>query len=319
MTMETRPGKYMALREIGRRLSIPPSTMVYYRDRFSKYIPYKMSAGGRCRYPAETLAVFETIRRCFSRKWSWEQIDAALAARFPVVADHDHAAGQSASDNSTTIADNHALLKEMAASMARIAQALDQQGTFIGQLHDLQQDLRRLREDKQQSDLQYRDQISRLAEELNRLKKAGRRESDRQARGQQDRRAGLWPGSDFLHHPLTVHYPPQRHLGIKDSRNAALNLDQLIETIEKNVSGAKSADLSWHKYGDAWTLKATLRSPHAEKDRQIILEAQSTITPKGNPVTEILRMRIEDQELSKDDLLKFFKLYKAGGSPGGGG
>ncbi len=92
---------------------------------------------------------------------------------------------------------------------------------------------------------------------------------------------------------------------------------QLIETIRSNPSGSRAATFSWQARGGSWTLTAGLNSPGAGKDRKIVLLAKATVTPQGNSVTEVVRMIIEGRELSKEDLLKFFKLYKAGMSEDG--
>jgi hypothetical protein len=310
--MEATPKKYITLREIGRNLSIPASTIVYYRDRFSKYIPFKQNPNGRCKYPTECLEIFKTIRRCFNQKWSWEQIEDELAAHYAVVPGKYGEPFEYGLNTPWTIADNQGLLKEMTASMAKIANALDRQRALSDQLHQFRDELSSLRDEKRQADEKHREQMIRLENELDRIKKAHSQETFRQPRSEHARQGAPSPGSDFLTNPLTVHFPPQRYIGIRDSQNAALNLNQLIETIRDNSSGSKTVAFAWNQTGGSWTLTAGLKGPNAQKDRRITLQAKATVTPQANSVTEVIRMTIEDRELSKDDLLKFFKLYQSG-------
>jgi hypothetical protein len=309
--MEARPKRYISLREIGRSLSIPPSTMVYYRDRFSKFIPFRKNPNGRCKYPTECLEIFKTIRRCFNQKWSWEQIEDELAAHYAIVLGQYGDPIEYGPNSPAPIADNQALLKEMTASMGKIASALDQQSVLLAQLHQFRNELSSLRDEKQQADKKYREQIDRLENELDRIKNGHGQETFRQAGSENAQHGTQSPGSDFLTNPLTVHYPPQRYIGIRDNRNAALNLNQLIQTIQSNAYGSKAVAFSWKETGGAWTLTASLKDPNTQKERKIMLQAKATITPQANSVTEVVRMTIEGRELSKDDLLKFFKLYQA--------
>ncbi len=310
--MEATPKRYITIREIGRRLSIPASTIVYYRDRFSKFIPFRKNPNGRCKYPTECLEIFKTIRRRFHQKWSWEQIEDELAAHYAVVSDERGVSVENGSNSPWPKSDSHLLLKDISASMKKIAQSLDQQRAFSAQLHQFRNELSCLRDEKQQADEKYREQIARLEAELDRINKWHRQDTFREPESEQARNGNQWPGPDFLTNPLTVHYPPQRYIGIRDSHNAAFNLNQLIDTIRRNASGSKAVSFSWKGIGDAWTLTARLNDPNSQKGRQIILQAKATTTPQGNSVTEIVRMTIEGRELSKDDLLKFFKLYQAG-------
>lgn len=312
--MKTTPKRYLTLREIGRNLAIPPSTVVYYRDRFAKFIPFRMNPNGRCKYPTECLAIFQTIRQRFNQKWPGDRIEEELAARYPAVSGQRGDLPARGSEIPPPEADHHLLLKEITASMGHIAGALDRQSALLAKLHHFQSELDALRDEKLQADEKYRAQINRLENELERLKNGHQRKTDSfgQASPEHTRQGGLAPGPDFLTNPLTVHYPPQRYLGIKDSRNAALNLKQLMDAMRGNVSGSKAVAFSWQENDGTWTLTASLNSPDTGRDRKIILMAKATVTLQGNSVTEVVRMIIEGQELSKDDLLKFFKLYKAG-------
>jgi len=312
--MKTTFKRYLSLREIGRHLAIPPSTVVYYRDRFSKFIPFRTNPNGRCQYPTECLEIFKTIRRRFNQKRSGDQIEEELAAQYPEVPNPWGGALENGADTPSPGADNHLLIQVVTASMDKIANALDRHSALLTQLQNLQHAVNTLREEKQQADKEYREQLGRLKNELDRLKTGhqGKTESFRQAQSEHHRQDHQAPDPDFLANPLTVRYPPQRYLGIKDSRNAALNLNQLIEAMRSKASGSKAVAFSWQARGGTWTLTASLNSPDDGKDRKIILQAKATVTPQGNSVTEVVRMVIEGRELSKDDLLKFFKLYKAG-------
>lgn len=70
------------LREIARELSLPESTIRYYRDAFALYLP-AVGLGRRRRYPAEALELFRVIAESYSQNLSREDIEAKLQAVAP--------------------------------------------------------------------------------------------------------------------------------------------------------------------------------------------------------------------------------------------
>ena len=72
MAQET--SSFLSLREIGRRLGIPPSTVVYYKDRFARFFPAAGGAGRRRRYPAESMDLIRRIREKIGRASCRERV-----------------------------------------------------------------------------------------------------------------------------------------------------------------------------------------------------------------------------------------------------
>ncbi|MFV0421676.1 MerR family transcriptional regulator [Oleidesulfovibrio sp.] len=71
----------LSLREIGRRLDVPPSSIVYYKDRFVRFIPTAGGKGRRLKYPPEAVTLFKEIREMFERNLSAEEIESHLSEK----------------------------------------------------------------------------------------------------------------------------------------------------------------------------------------------------------------------------------------------
>ncbi len=65
------------LREIARTLGLPESTVRYYRDAFSEYVP-TVGRGRRRRYPPEAIAVLRRIADLFAEGRTRDGVQAAL-------------------------------------------------------------------------------------------------------------------------------------------------------------------------------------------------------------------------------------------------
>lgn len=68
----------LTLREIARRLDVPPSSIAYYKDRFARYLPAGEGRGRRLRYPVHVLDIFREIRSMYTRNVAAEQIEERL-------------------------------------------------------------------------------------------------------------------------------------------------------------------------------------------------------------------------------------------------
>lgn len=79
----------LTLREIARRLDVPPSSIAYYKDRFARFLPAGEGRGRRLRYPVHVLDIFREIRSMYTRNVAAEQIEERLeelvAALYPPV------------------------------------------------------------------------------------------------------------------------------------------------------------------------------------------------------------------------------------------
>ncbi len=306
--MKINRNPFYSLREAGRILDIPVSSLVYYRDRFLKYIPFTIGPAGRNKYTDKSLEVFKIIRQRFRQKQSWEQIEEELAASFPSAKHPSAPKIEKTSIQLETVSENRELLREIAASLKQIATSLDTHNTMREEIHHIAQELKAFRLEKRQMDEQYLDQFQRLEQVLEK----SRIEQDgfQQTQTDNKQRTAKKPDARFLRNPLTVHFPPDRYFGIKDSRNTTLNFQQLIETIKQYVKKPQKVLFSWQAGNKAWTLLATIKQPAVNKKKTLIWVAQSTVTHQNNVVTEIVRMNIEGKDLTRDEMLQFFKLLK---------
>lgn len=302
--------KHLSLREVGRLLEIPPSTVVYYRDRFSKYIPAEESPSGRLLYPHTSLEIFRTIRQCYRDKWNKDQTEAVLAEKFPMVRQNRIAGGDAGNLTAANAWFDPQMVDNLNAALNRLASALTRQEEVFDQLRRIELEIETLKQEGLKSEENHRRQIDQLAKVIDQLK--ANKESSREKGADHFQGVGKEPDKDILCQPLTVHYPPDRYLGLKDQSGVSLSLDQLIQIIRANAVGSKMATLSWRQHRDAWILTASLKTPLNQKEQTICMRVRAIRTPKGNKVTEVVDMDVADQRLSKDELLKFFKLLKTG-------
>jgi len=76
----------LTVAEIAKRLDLPESTIRYYRDRFTSYIP-TIGEGRNRRYRLEAVEVFRFIADTLRSGAPFEDVEVALRASFPVSAE----------------------------------------------------------------------------------------------------------------------------------------------------------------------------------------------------------------------------------------
>lgn len=84
----------LTLREIARRLDVPPSSIAYYKDRFARFLPAGEGRGRRLRYPVHVLDIFREIRSMYTRNVAAEQIEERLEELVAVLYAHVGTHGQ---------------------------------------------------------------------------------------------------------------------------------------------------------------------------------------------------------------------------------
>lgn len=101
----------LTLREIARRLDVPPSSIAYYKDRFARFLPAGEGRGRRLRYPVHVLDIFREIRSMYTRNVAAEQIEERLeelvAALSAPVGQHGQPGARSGARASGTGAEQH--------------------------------------------------------------------------------------------------------------------------------------------------------------------------------------------------------------------
>ncbi len=149
---------FISLREIGRRLNIPPSTVVYYKDRFARFIPVAGSAGRRQRYPAEVLEIFRRIREMFENNWSAEQIERELALRFNGVFEGGPARAASRRGRET--------VRQFASALEKMSDLLENQSLFRSEIRSLRDEVAQLRRERAEAETAWQERVRDLERQL---------------------------------------------------------------------------------------------------------------------------------------------------------
>ncbi len=94
----------LTIADIARALDLPESTVRYYRDRFSEFVP-SVGEGRTRRYRAEALEVLRCIADAMRARTPAEDVRAALQARFPVTVEPQQQSAATQQQSAAAIAD----------------------------------------------------------------------------------------------------------------------------------------------------------------------------------------------------------------------
>lgn len=89
--------RLLSVAEIARRLSVPESTVHYWKNRFAQHLP-SSGAGRQKRFRVEAVDVFRVIAEMFSLGHSAQDVMDALGKRFALTASVDGAAYEAGSE-----------------------------------------------------------------------------------------------------------------------------------------------------------------------------------------------------------------------------
>nr|WP_321256960.1 MerR family transcriptional regulator [uncultured Pseudodesulfovibrio sp.] len=284
--------KFISLREVGRQLDIPPSTIVYYKDKFEKYIPSEGGAGRRPRYPVEVLEIFRRIRTMFNDNWSTEQIERELALKFSVLMtdqQHDQSFDQSASSKEVI---------ELAGVLSRMSDVLDNQSLFQSEIRSLRDEVAALRDEHVERERVQRGELESLRVELASLR---RRISGRGVGGGID-----FPPADFLASPLVIASGGE-FLGVQGKGKKAFSLEDFVHLIERKQSDHVGVETSWRLQDNHWVLVVHTEDAETGREQDVVLVAKKTVTPSNNTVTEIIRLNIDGNDAPDALLLTLFR------------
>ena len=327
---------YISLREVGRRLGIPPSTVVYYKDRFASHIPSEGGQGRRMRYPEAVLDIFRSIREMFDNNWSAEQIEEALAKKQkpPVPpfgsGDPAKAAREAARVPQPDIPPVPSVVLEQLAHLAK------GQADLGAAIKGLARDMEAMRKDQAAAAEDRLGRIERLETELEGVRrmlfdlgdrvagkgngadkgadKPGREKKDKAAKGgvgegPRSRAAsgGLAPSEAFLSRPLVIRTAQGEYLGVLGGGRKHFTLGDFITLMERNISGRRSIRTKWERRSEQWVLVVAARDVETGSEQSILLVVRKTITPSKNVVTEIVRLNIDGSDVPDSLLLSLFK------------
>ena len=292
--------QYISLREIGRRLNIPPSSVVYYKDKFSKFIPSSGGQGRRQRYPHEALDVFRRIREMFEKNWSAEQIEQNLSLKIGGILKN----GQP----DQRLIGAGAVTSEVAGVLGRMADALQDQAMLRNELRSLLDEVAGMRRDRRESEERMLERLGGLEREVELLRKENARLAGRSRGGAGT--MGDFPSEAFLVRPLVIRSEHGEYLGVPGGGDKHFALKDFIALIERRMSANKFVDMRWERRNGNWVLLLDARDEVSGDERNIVLVVTKTLTPSNNLVTHILRMNIDGKDVPDALLLSLFKQIK---------
>lgn len=283
---------FISLREIGRRLNIPPSTVVYYKDRFARFIPVAGSAGRRQRYPAEVLEIFRRIREMFENNWSAEQIERELALRFNGVFEGGPAPGGEPAAGAETV-------RQFASALEKMSDLLENQSLFRSEIRSLRDEVAQLRRERAEAETAWQERVRDLERQLEDLR-----------RGAGEGGSALeFPPSEHLERPLVIRSSQGEYLGVMSRDNRPFSLQDFIGLMERRMARGQSVALTWRRQGLQWELSVSAPAEDG-RERRILLVTARTVTPSNNVVTQIVRLSVDGQTAPDSLLVGLFKQIK---------
>lgn len=290
--------KYISLREVGRRLDVPPSTIVYYKDKFSKYIPSEGGGTKRRRYPVEVLEIFRRIREMFNNNWSTEQIERELALKFSMLV------GGAADQDNDQLYNKGAesFAHDIGAVLAKMSEALEDQSLFRSEIRSLRDEVAELRKERKASEEMYQRKVDSLEEQI--------REMHKRANFKPGAADLDFPSNEFLSSPLVI-CSDGEYLGVQGKGRKHFTLKDFVHLIERKVSDLMSVETSWKAQGENWVLVVRTSDTRKDKNQDIVLVSKKTVTPSNNTVTEIVRLNIDGNDAPDALLLTLFRQLKS--------
>ncbi len=300
---------FLSLREIGRRLRIPPSSVVYYKDRFGPYIPRHNGDGRRTRYPSEALTIFKEIRAMFENNWSAEEIEQSLAGRFGHVG---HGAQVSRPPRGGNGHGQDTVLEGLAGFMDKMSGLLENQALFRAEIDSLRGEIVQLRRERGEVEAHYQQRISQLEEEVRALREE-RAGMLQELLEQMNQACGphTAPPKMFLDLPLVIRKDDDQYLGVS-GKTRHFSLNEFIRIIEKNGNTRKSIALAWLRESGYWVLTINTYDMETGQKHEHVLHVRQTVTPNHNNVVELTSLRIDDNPVPEPFLLVLLRKIKDG-------
>ncbi|THB68126.1 MAG: MerR family transcriptional regulator [Desulfovibrio sp.] len=299
--------EFYSLREIGRKLNIPPSSVVYYKDRFERFIPHA-GGGGRKRYPAQAVPIFKEIRTMFDKNWSAEQIEESLARQFHAALNdiaHDSPEGGANQAGPDFVADLTGMLDKMSG-------LLENQTAFRAEIDTLRQEVSVLKQEKKELEARHTATIINLEAQLADLKNERSNILEHiLQRLDMDPNELASPPAEFLALPLVIKNENQEYLGVA-GKTRHFSLCEFVDIIRENGAGLSSLEMAWSQAGEGWTLRITATKDGHDISHSHELEVAPTLTPSGNRVVQLTRLVIDGNTVPDPFLLVLFRKIKDG-------
>ncbi|QGY42077.1 MerR family transcriptional regulator [Pseudodesulfovibrio cashew] len=292
--------KYISLREVGRQLDIPPSTVVYYKDKFHKYIPSVGGGGRRRRYPSEVLEIFRRIREMFNNNWSTEQIENELALKFSLLMTDQQTDQQI--DQSVPFDPSESLAREIGGVLGKMSDVLENQSLFRSEIRSLRDEVAELRRERREAEKLHAKRLGELEKEIGELRsKVKSAAADRNID---------FPPAEFLSSPLVIRSEGE-YLGVQGKGRKHFSLKDFVQLIERKMSDSMLVETSWKRQGEHWVLVLKTEDLESGREQDIVLVAKRTVTPSRNTVSEIIRLNVDGNDAPDALLLTLFRQLKA--------
>ncbi len=300
----------LSLREVSRRLGIPPSTIVYYKDKYSKFIPSTGSGSRRQKYSENVLEIFRRIREMYGMNWSTEQIENELSIKFGVLIDkiknEQQVINNAGLDASS---DMQSVIQGLASVIEKVSDLLSSQMLFQSEIRELRDEVASLRSEKHKLEAQVNERVLDLAMEIGQLKR------DRVELFRLLRKGGVSSGPDessfpstaYLERPLVIQNSEGEYLGVAGKGRKHFSLEDFVKLLENSVNSHRSVDLKWEKKDSSWILVITANEDVSGDEKAIVLVTEENITPNNNTVVRIVTMSINDKNVPDALLFSLFK------------
>jgi len=304
--------EYLSLREIGRRLNIPPSSVVYYKDRFAQHIPHAGGTGRRKKYPAEAITIFKEIRDMFDKNWSTEQIEESLTRGFAKAYKPMRFDEQLDNMSGRAMPASAAMMHELTGALDKISSLLQNQTLFRAEIDSLRQEIVLLKNEKLDLEDRYKQRIVVMETELEKLRfeRADIIEQvlERMHRG---KGAKIVPPEVFLSLPLVIKSGQDEYLGVA-GKTKHFNLKEFLSIIHKNATSGKALSMAWGQEGQNWILTVLTRDHKSNNEHEHIIEVVQTVTPSKNSVVQLTNLTIDGNPVPEPFLLVLFRKIKDG-------
>lgn len=300
------PVAFLSLREIGRRLNIPPSSVVYYKDRFAPFIPAHDGKGRRTKYPQEAVTIFKEIRSMFESNWSADEIEQALAQKFgPVNGGAEHVLSPRPRQNQGPVI-------ELAGVIEKMADVLETQSLFRAEIDSLRTEVGQLKDERDELEQRYRQRVEQLEEEIQKLRQERAQmmqdllEQMNEAKGPHTE-----PPEAFTKLPLVVKKGENEYLGVA-GKTRHFSLAEFVRIIERNGNTRKSVALAWRREPGHWVLTINTYDLESGVKHEHVLYVRQRVTPNQNNVVELTGLSIDGEQVPEPFLLVLLRKIKDG-------
>ncbi|NJB67332.1 DNA-binding transcriptional MerR regulator [Desulfobaculum xiamenense] len=296
----------MSLREIARRLDIPPSTIVSYKDRFAAFLPF-VDDGRRRSYPPAALEIFREIRALSEEQLPASEIERRLALRYAeLLARGGGSDGAVCPDAPVLVRVLAGVLEKVTGLLAEQCDAACANEELHREVESLRREVARLRRERAQ-DVRG-DRLKVLREQIVRL----RREKRELEQAMLDAvgtagAAGRTPPTQFMELPLVIRSGRGEFLGVGGRGRRNFTLRKLLALVRRGASGGRSLGVAWTRNEGFWSLSLGFGNGDGEGVRRFVLNIAETLTPRRNIVACLDAMSVDGQDVPAAYLLDFFR------------